>query len=111
RKGAEKVGEVRIQLAPAREKPGEGPCINRMDLVHELSQLRESGDVRITEEVEAGVGKLGAQGGQNRERENEIPDRAAADHQDLVLQGRHYGEAPPEICMGREGSGDAAFAS
>src|SRR5436190_12420460 len=82
-----------------------------MDVVHEVSCSRELRNVWITEQFQPRVGELRAQGGQHGQRENEVADRATADHENLVLQGRHYRDASPEICMAREGSGDAAFAS
>ena len=46
------------------------------------------GDVRVAEDFEAGFGKMPAQRRQHRQREDKVPNGAAADHENFAFVHR-----------------------
>ena len=89
RKGAEEISKGRIELAAPRKEARHRTRVDRMHGVHQVARAGELRDVRITEKVEAGVGKLGSESRKDRKRQDKIADRSTTDDQDFVLRNRH----------------------
>jgi len=62
---------------PSRRKSRQTARLNRLHPVRQTTRHRELGNVRITEHLQVRLGKLAAQGGNGRQRENEIADGPA----------------------------------
>jgi len=82
----EVVSEVIGELAVAGEKAGEGLGFDGLHAVDEAAGQRELGDVRVAEDFDLGSGELPAQGGDGRERQDEVADCAAADDEDFAWE-------------------------
>ena len=87
------VGEIVRQLlgqfAATREKPGQRAGFDGLRLVGQAAGQGQGHDVRIAEHFQARLGKLPTQRGHGRQGQNEIPNGAASNDQDLAAEGFH----------------------
>ena len=85
----EVIHQIRLKRAAAGEKARQPARLNRLHAVRQTARHRELGDVRITEHLQVRLGKLAAQGGNGRQRENEIADGSAANDQNPGFDCAH----------------------
>src|SRR5438093_9613243 len=74
-----------VELAMASEEAGERSRFDGTHRVREAAKDRKLRDVRITEDFDACFGKVSAQCCERWKRQNEIPNRPAANDQDFIL--------------------------
>src|SRR6185312_7945567 len=80
----EVIRQLRVEAAVAREKAGHRAGLDGTHFIRQSAGLGQLRDVRITKDFEMRVRKLSAQRRENRQRQNEIADGAAADDEDFA---------------------------
>ena len=85
----EVIHQIRLKCAATGEKARQPARLNRLHAIHQTTCHRELRDVRITEHFQVRLGKLAAQGGNGRQRENKIADCPAANDQNPGFDCAH----------------------
>src|SRR5437867_1994935 len=80
------IGHVLGELAVTGEKAGKRARVNRLRLVCQTAGHGQFDDMRITQHFQVRLGKLLSQGGDCRQGQNKISDRAAANDENLAAK-------------------------
>ncbi len=89
----EVIREVRRQFATASEEPGQGSSLDGLNPVDQAPGERQLGNMWVAENLEVSLRKLPAQGGDGRQREDEVADCPATNDQNLALGRVHQSDA------------------
>src|ERR1044071_7707029 len=83
------VGHVFRQGTIAREESRQPPRLNRPRLVDQSAQARQLNNMGIPQHLQVRLRKMLPQRRQRRQRQDEIPNRPAANYQNLALKWVH----------------------
>jgi hypothetical protein len=89
------IAQVFGQFPVPREETRQAPRLDGLHAIHQTARLRQLHDMGITQHFEMRLGKLLSQRGEGRQRENEIPDRAAANDEDFATHGNYIAPETP----------------
>src|SRR5207249_2947306 len=78
-----------IQISNSGEEAGQWTGFDGADLIGQTTSQRQFGDAGVAQQFEPGLWKLPPQRREHRQRENEIADCPATDHQNSPLRSVH----------------------
>ena len=79
------MGELFVQFPAPREKTRQRTGFNGTHAIYIPCEFGQSSDVRIAKDFDVGPRELFTQGGEGRQRQDEVTDGATTDNEDFAL--------------------------